>query len=225
MTGTCEDSDDEPQLSAYALAALNEFLNERKEQEAADAVATSDAGLNHVSEDWQLSQFWYTDETAAALAREALDRVGHSGKIACVSCPSLYKALMDSKPGPNVQVVVLEFDRRFAKWGDDFVFYDFKESEVPELPEELRRSFDLVVCDPPFLNEDCIARTLRTAVETLGKAGTDTPIMFCTGQVMEEFLIKLSEGKLKKSMFEPRHTSKLSNPFILSTNFETKTFG
>jgi hypothetical protein len=41
----------------------------------------------------QLSQFWYDDETAAYLSREALRASGPTGKIALVSCPTLYKKL------------------------------------------------------------------------------------------------------------------------------------
>merc|ERR1719516_853505 len=52
--------------------------------------------LRHVSEDWQLSQFWYTESTALALAREALAAAGDGGRIACVSCPTLYKAVVDT---------------------------------------------------------------------------------------------------------------------------------
>jgi hypothetical protein len=41
----------------------------------------------------QLSQFWYDDKTAAYLSREALRASGPTGKIALVSCPTLYKKL------------------------------------------------------------------------------------------------------------------------------------
>ncbi|KAK8773910.1 hypothetical protein V5799_011556 [Amblyomma americanum] len=65
------ESDDEglPELSDYAKAALEEFLREREEQEKG-AVP---------EEDWQLSQFWYSDETAAALAKEAMRVAGPEG--------------------------------------------------------------------------------------------------------------------------------------------------
>jgi hypothetical protein len=41
----------------------------------------------------QLSQFWYDDETAAYLSRKALRAAGPTGKIALISCPTLYKKL------------------------------------------------------------------------------------------------------------------------------------
>merc|ERR1719348_2176355 len=102
-----DDDDDIPQLSTNALAALQEFLQERQaqqEMEAVDEAETTDdqqqqqqqQELRHVSEDWQLSQFWYTESTALALAREALAAAGPNGRIACVSCPTLYKAVVDT---------------------------------------------------------------------------------------------------------------------------------
>ena len=60
-----DDDDDIPQLSAHALSALQEFLQERQtqraeeEEELAAAAIDDQKELRHVSEDWQLSQFWY----------------------------------------------------------------------------------------------------------------------------------------------------------------------
>merc|ERR1711951_243294 len=77
-------------------------MGEEEKEEISAAAAScqiEDSGsqkeLRHVSEDWQLSQFWYTESTAAALAKEALTAAGDKGRIACVSCPTLYKAIVD----------------------------------------------------------------------------------------------------------------------------------
>lgn len=257
------DDDDVPQLSSNALAALQEFLQERQAQETLEMGVEEDtqndeqqSQLRHVSEDWQLSQFWYTKSTATSLAKEALAAAGPKGRIACVSCPTLYKAIVDvvrNDPSTDTdassnststpthsRAIVLEYDRRFSKWGRDFVFYDYKDPSIPDLPVEWRNAFDVVVCDPPFLNEECATATWKGAVETLGKregAGGEAAagvsqsttsskackVMFCTGEIMEETLVSLSGGTLKKSSFVPEHASKLSNPFVLMTDFETTT--
>ena len=46
-----------------------------------------------LSEDWQLSQFWYTDATADALASALAAAVANvdQPRIACVSAPTLYR--------------------------------------------------------------------------------------------------------------------------------------
>ena len=47
-------------------------------------------------EDWQLSQFWYTDATADALASAVADAVANvdQPRIACISAPTLYRLKM-----------------------------------------------------------------------------------------------------------------------------------
>lgn len=41
----------------------------------------------------QLSQFWYDDKTIEAFVRGALNSTPANGKIALVSCPTLYSKL------------------------------------------------------------------------------------------------------------------------------------
>ncbi len=68
--------DDVPALSASTFAALQEFYSEQETREASRITAAAageslheDSG-DHVEEDWQLSQFWYEEATAEALAGE-----------------------------------------------------------------------------------------------------------------------------------------------------------
>lgn len=74
------DEDDVPQLSSHALKALEEFLAERN----------SSAASNKISEDWELSQFWYDDATKSALAKECIEVAGKTGKICCIAAPSVF---------------------------------------------------------------------------------------------------------------------------------------
>lgn len=48
---------------------------------------------------------------------------------------------------------LLEYDVRFAVFGPESVAYDF--ANPLRLPAELKGKFDRIVCDPPFLSEDC----------------------------------------------------------------------
>lgn len=41
----------------------------------------------------QLSQFWYDDKTIEALVRGALNSTPANGKVALISCPTVYSKL------------------------------------------------------------------------------------------------------------------------------------
>ena len=102
-----DDEDDMPQLSVETFSALQEFYKEQevKEQIVNDLNLSSSEnnqinGLNTISEDWQLSQFWYDEVTAFDFASEVMRVAGDSSefKIACVSCPTLYMAIKKNFP-------------------------------------------------------------------------------------------------------------------------------
>ncbi len=86
----------------------------------------------------------------------------------------MYRKLRELRPETCV-VKCLEFDDRFKVYGEDFQFYDYK--EPLKLPAEWKNSFDIVVVDPPFLNEDCLCKTAMT-VRYLVK----DKIILCTGK-------------------------------------------
>nr|CAG4649541.1 EOG090X0ABW [Scapholeberis mucronata] len=216
---TEEKDDDEPELSLSTLAALNEFLSEKKEREdklnriaetikenkAVDQVLDVD-----LDEDWQLSQFWYDDTTSSVLAQEALRLAGVDGSIACVSCPTLYRYLRKIKP-ETVKAHLFEYDTRFSVYGDDFVFYDYR--SPLEVPKELGSSFSVVIADPPFLSEECLTKTSIT-MRYLSKG----PLILCTGSIMEELAGRLLQ--LKVCAFEPKHRNNLANDFRCYANYD-----
>ena len=85
----------------------------------------------------------------------------------------MYNRLRQLKPD-SCKAVILEFDKRFAKYGEDFIFYDYNEPLAFE--ETLKHSFDMVVVDPPFLSDECLTKVAET-VKFLGKGKT----LLCTG--------------------------------------------
>lgn len=214
-----QDSDDdvETKLSASTLAALQEFYAEQSAPEHCLVQGDHcqlDINPSQVvmpAEDWQLSQFWYDDNTATSLAREALSAVNNSGRIACISCPTLF-ARLHSLNQTDCVIVCLEFDQRFSQFGDSFVFYDYNEPLA--LPAELKGSFDLVVADPPFLSEECLRKTAQT-VHYL----TVKKILLCTGSVMAELAEQLLG--VKECSFRPSHVNNLANEFRCYSNYCT----
>ena len=94
------DDEDLPTLSAETFAALKQFYKEEDEREAIK-ISTKDQPVQDISnfnEDWNLSQFWYDDQTAEILARECVRIAGNEGKIACISAPSAYVAIKKHFP-------------------------------------------------------------------------------------------------------------------------------
>ncbi|EME40334.1 hypothetical protein DOTSEDRAFT_159137 [Dothistroma septosporum NZE10] len=235
-----DDDDDIPQLSADTLAVLQEFNLEKdakakkfedlKAQAEADFEGAAENGklsMDLFGEDWNASQFWYTDATALLLARQLLQDATSDSAIAVVSAPSVYVALRnvlaEDTSLPRPKLCLLEFDQRFEVVGPDFQFYDFQ--QPLRLPAELKGRFDRIIADPPFLSTDCQTKTALT-VRYLAKKGSaegadGLRFISCTGERMEETISKLY-GKVgtKTTTFEPEHSKGLSNEFFCYANFE-----
>ena len=111
-------------------------------------------------------------------------------RIACVCCPSLYVTLLRIKPESST-ITLLEYDSRFGKFGEDFVYYDYKNPH--QVPSSLHHSFDLVVADPPFLSEECLSKVSET-VKLLAK----DKIILCTGVLLVSIPCYLSYGPFSR---------------------------
>jgi hypothetical protein len=180
-------------------------------------------------EDWNASQFWYTDATAHLIATQLLDGATENSAIAVVSAPSVYvqlrNILSEREAYLRPRICLLEYDKRFEVVGRDFVFYDY---QLPlRLPHEMKGAFDRIICDPPFLSDDCQAKTALTArylaKEWAPASASSGGIRFvtCTGERMEPLIAKLYGGiGVKTTTFEPAHSKGLSNEFRCYANFE-----
>lgn len=87
-------------LSSHALEALRAFEAEREEHQAKFQKLQAEAESNNsllsidtFAEDWNESQFWYSDETANTLATELLRDATSDMTIGVVSAPSVFVAL------------------------------------------------------------------------------------------------------------------------------------
>ena len=67
-----ESTDSMPSLSLATLALLQSFKEQKPLQEDLKT-------MKSFSENWQLSQFWYTEETAWLIAREAISQTVDGG--------------------------------------------------------------------------------------------------------------------------------------------------
>jgi len=74
---------------------------------------TSKVSMKLFQEDWQLSQFWYSDETALALARESLAETPTNARLGFLAAPSAFVALNELDVGSR-QTFLFEFDKRYS---------------------------------------------------------------------------------------------------------------
>ncbi|MCJ1378020.1 hypothetical protein MMC17_001116 [Xylographa soralifera] len=147
------EADEVPELSRDTLAALQDFYVDRDAQQkrfqelklATESNLQQKLSMDMFTEDWNVSQFWYTDETALILAKEILDEAIADTCIAVVSAPSVFieiKNLLqasaaDTDEAQSPELCLLEFDDRFALL-KEFVRYDF---HAPlKLPRKVIRS-------------------------------------------------------------------------------------
>jgi len=125
-------------------------------------------------------------------------------------------------------VTLFEFDERFAAYGSDFCFYDYK--NPLKLPQEMAGSFDIVVADPPFLSEECLTKTAVTI-----RFLTKHKVLLCTGEIfwcslrinltdfylagatMTELADRLLQVKQLK--YIPEHKNNLGNEFRCFSNY------
>ncbi|KEY64764.1 hypothetical protein S7711_05414 [Stachybotrys chartarum IBT 7711] len=221
------DSDDEPiALSAHTLAALAEFNAEKDahaekfEKLKAEAEANAPLSMEAFAEDWNESQFWYSDETAGVLAEQLLDGASKDTTIGVLSAPSAFVALKNKlrtvDEAERPKLVLLEHDDRFGVF-PEFFFYDFQ--QPLKLPGHLKGTLDCIICDPPFLSDDCQTKAALTA-RWLLKPGSPR-VVVCTGERMEPLVCKLYQSfGVQTTTFEPKHARGLSNEFYCYANFE-----
>ncbi|KAI0551892.1 putative N6-adenine methyltransferase-domain-containing protein [Xylaria curta] len=252
-----DDTEDSLTLSAGALAALQEFYTERdaqtekleklkalvvethddrdkcadEENEGAGVGKgpTSELSIHTFTEDWNESQFWYSDETANLLANQLLDGTNDDSVVAVVSTPSVFVALKkimaaSGYTGPKPKTYLLEHDYRFAVF-PEFVFYDF--AHPFKLPTHLKGTVDRMICDPPFLSDDCQTKMAMT-LRWLAHSNTTKPssstiglrVLICTGERMEALVNRLYRPLgVRTTTYEPAHSG-LKNEFLCYANFE-----
>ncbi|KAL0615245.1 EEF1A lysine methyltransferase 1, partial [Plecturocebus cupreus] len=223
---------EKPKLTQWDLIKLKSFFTAKEtiirvnrqptKWDKIFAICSSDRGLisriykelkfTRKKNQKQLSQFWYSQETALRLAQEAIAAVGEGGRIACVSAPSVYQKLREMCR-EDFSVYIFEYDKRFAMYGEEFIFYDY--NNPLGLPERIAaHSFDIVIADPPYLSEECLRKTSETI-----KYLTQGKILLCTGAVMEEQAAELLGVKM--CTFIPKHTRNLANEFRCYVNYDS----
>jgi EEF1A lysine methyltransferase 1 len=141
--------------------------------------------------------------------------------VACVSTPTIFKWFKQHTHS-NIDVKVFEFDRRFLRYGDDFVYYDYESPTM--LRKKFHGCFDWVVVDPPFLSEEVLEKYAQTIELIMKKEGR---IILMTGIKVRTFILENLGEKfgLKECVWKPSHSGSLKNDFGAFTNFEAVEMG
>ena len=238
------DDEETPTLSCTAISALQEFYAERTAREetfqklkheaevAADSVDILSMDL--FVESWQDSQFWYSEETANILATALLGDADEKETVAMVSAPSAYvmaRRILKQSGRPKdkwPRLLLLEYDIRFEIFKDDFIFYDY--NKPLSLPPWLKGAVDHIICDPPFLSDDCQTKAAMTVrwISKCHKKDSEwevenSRLIVCTGERMENAILELyQQQSIARTSLEPVHSKQqLSNEFLCFANFES----
>ena len=218
--------DDAPSLRPDTLAALHAFLAEKKAAAERESREADDAGPTLLtSEDWQLSQFWYSEDTCRFLAAEvgrctradgggggAAEPAPAPALAAFLSSPSAFKAYRAAYPA--APAALLEFDERFSCFGDAFHRYDYQTPLA--LPAALLGRCAVLMLDPPFLQRDCLAG-FAESVRALAAPGAR--ILLATGAVQLRAARELLGLRPTNAAIE-HESGRLSNPFKLFCNYD-----
>lgn len=189
-------------------------------QQAEDAFdERSKLTIDDFKEDWQLSQFWYSDSTAETLLDALLEGATEDTVICIASAPSVYAIINKKDPStlPTKHIYLFEFDKRFEllSGADHFGFYDY--NEPLNFREDLRGKVDRLLLDPPFLEPECQQKSSES-VKALLK-GPNSKLITCTGERMGE-QVKSNYKDIHTTSFHPQHKNGLSNEFRCYANFE-----
>ncbi|ODQ67080.1 hypothetical protein NADFUDRAFT_49524 [Nadsonia fulvescens var. elongata DSM 6958] len=207
-----------------------EYAKELADEKA--LAAKTDEGLtvkdmNFFQEDWKLSQFWTSEETANFQADELLEDADEDTFIAIISAPSVYAAIKKRDPAtvPTKNIYLFEIDKRFLllAGATHFVPYDF--NEPLNFPQELLGKFQRILIDPPYLVEYCQAEYRKTVDALVGdnKAHEKYRMTASTGERMHEIIHRLYPGT-RMTDHVPAHACGLQNEFSFYASYESPRF-
>jgi len=145
-----------------------------------------------------------------------------------MSCPTLYVSHL-SLYGPSTSTYLFEFDSRFHALskpiGTQFFKYDFNRPE--KVLEKLKGKVDLLVIDPPFLNETTNQLYGETSRLLLRKEDgkVEGKVLLLTGVSIGEKALKYYQNgedgeKMKLTKLKVEHSSPLANDFNAWADFD-----
>ncbi|CAJ0842671.1 1913_t:CDS:10 [Entrophospora sp. SA101] len=212
--------------SSYLLNDNEEGVGEGDDEGKKDELSM--INMEYFKEDWQLSQFWYNEETTDKIIQEIINNTTTKSRIACISTPTVFVKLKSKYSSLKQEIYLFEYDRRFDIYGKYFIDYDFNSPMKFQKSQEFKDSFDFILADPPFLNEDCLTKTMMTTkldldsytlLERLGTGSFGTVFKAIHKETNEVVAIKIidlesSEDDISEIQQEIALLSQCDSPFI-----------
>lgn len=207
--------------------------SENGDNDLSSDVLSVDEWRQVVMEDYQQSQFWYSTPFAYTLARNIYARLEHlSGSsssaptIAFLCSPTAFVAFQHlyHQTGTyrsGINVFLMEIDSRFkVAAGDGFIRYDF--NFPTKGLSHLQNKVDMVVIDPPYLNQpttNLIAQTVDfLTVKPSQQRERGGDILLLTGDSIGDYASKTypraGQSPLVRTRLQVEHDGgRLSNEF------------
>ncbi|KAJ4291573.1 Protein-lysine N-methyltransferase efm5 [Collariella sp. IMI 366227] len=93
----------------------------------------------------------------------------------------------------------------------------------------LKSTCDRIICDPPFLSEDCQTKVRwlsKPSPPSDGDSQQQPRLIVCTGERMEDIVTRVYRSfGLRTTDYDPIHARGLSNEFYCYANFESDAWG
>ena len=124
--------------------------------------------LSTTKEVEDLNQYWYSNRTISAMARDVEDVcAAPETRAAFLSTPSVYFSLSKEV---RARSWCFDLDTQWQK-EPGYVCYDFNKPIGFEGADELKGTFDMVIIDPPFITREVWEKYTTTAKALLKPGG------------------------------------------------------
>lgn len=178
-------------------------------------MANSNNFHNEVVEKHDLNQYWYSKTTCETLCNAVRGSISLKGRarVAFLSTPSLFFSLSEDE---RKQCMLFDYDKKSFGSRSNFAFYDF--NNPTEIDENLHRSFNIFVIDPPFISQS-VWENYATTTELL--CVEEGAHIICT-TVEENAELMSNHFKCKRTTFKPS-IPHLVYQYATFANFESVT--
>ncbi|CAO1617896.1 unnamed protein product [Sympodiomycopsis kandeliae] len=216
-------------LESASLADIAQSNDESSDSQEFSDILSVDEWHSIVKEDYQQSQFWYSTEFAYTLAKNIHSHLStkqdSNPSIAFLCSPTAFVAfhhLYHSTFTSGENLFLMEIDERFkVASGNGFIRYDF--NFPTKNLSNLQGKVDMVVIDPPFLNEKT-TNLIAQSVEYLLKPQNGS-ILLLTGDSIGPYAAKTyplsGQPPMVKTQLQVEHEgARLSNQFSAWANWK-----